>query len=182
MRISDWSSDVCSSDLQEVSGLHPGGPVRWEPPDSSARGASGLNIRPEADSARPSVARRARGVERDRRGAGDVADAGAGVHVQRDLALEHQVAFHHRIGPDHDARLAIAAELDRQPGRVLLVDLQPAAYVRVDAAGAVAVDGLDVAATPGGDDADRAVDRFDALGAVAPAAHADAPVAPPVRP
>src|SRR3546814_282818 len=26
---------------QEVSGLHPGGPVRWEPPDSSARGASG---------------------------------------------------------------------------------------------------------------------------------------------
>src|SRR3546814_3496796 len=113
----------------------PGGPVRWEPPDSSARGASGLNIRPEADSARPSVARRARGVERDRRGAGDLADAGAGVHVQRDLALEHQVAFHHRIGSDHDARLAVAAELDRQPGRVLLVDLQPAAYVRVDADG-----------------------------------------------
>src|SRR3546814_6815296 len=110
MRISDWSSDVCSSDLQEVSGLHPGGPVRWEPPDSSARGASGLNIRPEADSARPSVARRARGVERDRRGAGDLADAGAGVHVQRDPALEHQVAFHHRIGSDHDARLAVRSE------------------------------------------------------------------------
>src|SRR3546814_9568639 len=128
MRMSGWSSDVCSSDL-----------------------ASGLNIRPEADSARPSVARRARSVERDRRGAGDVADAGAGVHVQRDLALEHQVAFHHRIGSDHDPRLAIAAELDRQPGRVLLVDLQPAAYVRVDADGDVAVDGLDAAAQLGGD-------------------------------
>src|SRR3546814_5488215 len=117
MRISDWSSDVCSSDL-----------------------------------------------------------AGAGVHVQRDLALEHQVAFHHRIGSDHDARLAVAAELDRQPGRVLLVDLQPAAYVRVDADGDVAVDGLDAAAQLGGDDADRAVDRFDALGDVAAAADEDAAV------
>src|SRR3546814_20434000 len=117
MRISDWSSDVCSSDL-----------------------------------------------------------AGAGVHVQRDLALEHQVAFHHRIGSDHDARLAVAAELDRQPGRVLLVDLQPAAYVRVDADGDVAVDGLDAAAQLGGDGADRAVDRFDALGDVAAAADEDAAV------
>src|SRR3546814_11408209 len=100
----------------------------------------------------------------------DVCSSDLGVHVQRDLALEHQVAFHHRIGPDHDARLAIAAELDRQPGRVLLVDLQPAAYVRVDADGDVAVAGLDVAAQLGGDDADRAVDRFAAFGdASAPA-------------
>src|SRR3546814_19869958 len=58
-------------------------------------------------------------------------------HLQRDLALEHQDAFHHRMGPEHDARLASAAELDRQPGRGLLVDLQPAAYVRVDADGDV---------------------------------------------
>src|SRR3546814_2985326 len=57
-----------------------------------------------------------------------------------------------------------------------LVDLQPAAYVRVDADGDVAVDGLDAAAQLGGDDADRAVDRFDALGDVAAAADEDAAV------
>src|SRR3546814_304296 len=49
-------------------------------------------------------------------------------------------------------------------------------YVRVDADGDVAVDGLDAAAQLGGDDADRAVDRFDALGDVAAAADEDAAV------
>src|SRR3546814_18162369 len=104
----------------------------------------------------------------------DVCSSDLGVHVQRDLALEHQVAFHHRIGPDHDARLAIAAELDRQPGRVLLVDLQPAAYVRFDAAGDVAVDGLDVASYIGGDDDDVDDDRFEAFSYFSDVAGADA--------
>src|SRR3546814_1518669 len=31
MRISDWSSDVCSSDLHVLAGLHADGPVRGKP-------------------------------------------------------------------------------------------------------------------------------------------------------
>src|SRR5690606_31528526 len=123
-----------------------------------------------------SVAWRARGVERDRRGAGDLADACAGMHVKRDFALEHQVAVDHRVGADHDARLAVAAEADRHPVRRRLVDLEPAAHVRVDADGDVAADRLDAAAHFGGDDADGAVDGLDALGDVAAAADEDAAV------
>src|SRR5690606_19482020 len=123
-----------------------------------------------------SVARRARRVERDRRGAGDLADACAGMHVKRDFALEHQVAVDHRVGADHDARLAVAAEADRHPVRRRLVDLEPAAHVRVDADGDVAADRLDAAAHFGGDDADGAVDGLDALGDVAAAADEDAAV------
>src|SRR5690606_14662693 len=108
-----------------------------------------------------------------RRRAGDLADAGAGVHVQGDFAFEHQLAVDHRVGSDHDPRLAVVAELDRHPVAGRLADLDAAVDVRIDPDRDVAVDGLDAAAQLGPDDADRAVDRFDVVGDIAAAVDED---------
>src|SRR3546814_16762492 len=46
MRISDWSSDVCSSDLEFIPGLKTAdewtATIQWEPSDPSQNGTTGL--------------------------------------------------------------------------------------------------------------------------------------------
>src|SRR5690606_40732566 len=80
------------------------------------------------------------------------------VRVQRDFALELQLAFDHGARADHDLRLALA-DLHREPVRRRAVDGDAAAHVRVDADGDVAADGGDAAAKVDVDQADGAVDR-----------------------
>src|SRR3569623_688054 len=98
------------------------------------------------------------------------------MHVQLDLALEHQRAVDDGVGPDDDPRRRVPAETDRDPAGARLFDLDAALDVRTDADGDVAVDGVDDAVQVGVDQADRAVDGGDVLGDVAAAVDEDAAV------
>src|SRR5690606_27478312 len=107
-------------------------------------------------------------------GAADAADARAGVHVQHDVALEHQRAVDHGVGADDDARRALLLPVEGHATGLLHADA--ALDVRVGAYGDVAGDRLDVAADHGTDDADAAVDVLDAAGHLAAAIQVDAAV------
>src|SRR3569623_1044893 len=98
------------------------------------------------------------------------------MHVQLDLALEHQRAVDDGVGPDDDPRRRVPAETDRDPAGARLFDLDAALDVRTDADGDVAVDGVDAAIQVGVDQADRTVDGGDVLGDVAATVDDDAAV------
>src|SRR5688572_27488923 len=125
-------------------------------------------------------------------GAGDRAGLGAAVHIEGDLALEHQRAFDHGVRSDHYARVAI---VHREQLPVGLGVANAALHVRVGADGDVAVDCFDAAGDLGADqadgavhgldvaaddaaaiDVDAAVDGFNALGEAAVGANLDAAV------
>src|SRR5690606_6893623 len=109
---------------------------------------------------RRSIPRRRRAFVTDRGGAADAADAGAGVHVEPDLAFEHQRAVDHRVRADHDPRHLPLAEADAEAVRLLHPQAAPDA--RAGADGDVAGHRLDAAPDVGVDQPDRAVDRADA--------------------
>src|SRR5690606_18353072 len=84
--------------------------------------------------AAPSVRGRSGRAVGHGRGAGHLADACGLVHVQRDLAVELQLALDHGARADHDLRLALV-DLHRKPVRRGLVDPAPAGHVRPDPTG-----------------------------------------------
>src|SRR5690606_12830957 len=143
--------------------------IRWAPgkaeppilrrPAAAARAgspghASSRRLRRKTDRRRRPLPRKVGGrasvLRRPRRAvggggrAGDLAHPRGVVHVQVDLALEHQLALDHRAGADHDPGLALV-DLYREPVGRGLLDPDSAGHVRADADGDVAADRRDAA-------------------------------------
>src|SRR5690606_9365004 len=105
-----------------------------------------------------SLFRRGIGIEHDRLGTGDLAAAGGAGGVQAHFALDPQRTFDHGARAEHHARLALGCGLEPAGASA---DPDAAADHRADADGDIAVDGFDVAADAGLDQADGAVDGLD---------------------